>query len=51
MKRFTGKAYFQWLGFQHGIVKRFKSPPKSLPLWALDAYGRGWINGFYSVSK
>lgn len=50
MKRFSGKEYFRWIGFQDGRRKVFRSPPKSLPMWAQEAYGRGWINGFYSVA-
>lgn len=51
MSKFSGKAYFKWLGFQNGKVKLFKAPSKSLPMWVHDAYGWGWINGFHSVSK
>ena len=51
MKKFSGKRYFRWLGFQNGTRKLFRKPNKALPMWAQDAYGWGWINGFYSVSS
>lgn len=51
MKNFSGKRYFRWLGFQNGTRKLFRKPNKALPMWAQDAYGGGWINGFHSVSS
>ena len=52
MKKFSGKRYFYWLGFQNGTRKVFReSVTTNLPQWAKDSYGNGWIKGFYSVSE
>lgn len=45
----TGKRWFYWLGKLHGN-RKISMSRHNWPLYALEAYQRGWFDGLNEVS-